>query len=99
MGECQLLTIMHNTYLENLLEIIDDDNLNEVAKLIDFLVFYYQQELVHLEGELYSLDDCYADNYYGEENFDKKQGVFNMFVEDKINSLRSIKAVEKKLKI
>ena len=99
MGECQLLTLMHNTYLESLLEIIDDNNLNEVAKLIDFLAFYYQQELVHLEGDLYSLDDGYADNYYGEEHFDKKQSDFNKFIEDKINRLRSVKAVEKKLKI
>ena len=35
----QLLRSNHDNYLEKLLEILDDNNINEVAKLIDFLIF------------------------------------------------------------
>lgn len=98
-GEIKLLKVSYNNHLEKILEIIDDNNYNEVAKLIDFLVFSYQQELVHLEATMNPLNEDYIEIYHDKENFFDKQLVFNKFIETKINMFRSVKTVEKKLKI
>ena len=98
-GECQMLTILQNKYLETLLELIDEDNLKEIAKLIDFLTYYYQESIVHLERQLYALDDIYSDFSYGGNKFEQRQIAFNEFMEQKINELKGIKGVEKKHKM
>ena len=95
----QLLRSNHDNYLEKLLEILDDNNINEVAKLIDFLIFSYQQELVRLEATMNPLNEDYIEIYHDKESFFDKQLVFNKFIETKINMFRSVKTVEKKLKI
>ena len=97
--EIKLLKISYNNHLEKILEIIDDNNFNEVARLIDFLVFSYQQELVHLEATKNPLNEDYIEIYHDKESFNDKQLVFNEFIETKINMFRSVKTVEKKLKI
>ena len=97
--EIKLLKISYNNHLEKILEIIDDNNFNEVARLIDFLVFSYQQELVHLEATKNPLNEDYIEIYHDKESFNDKQLVFNEFIETKINMYRSVKTVEKKLKI
>lgn len=97
--EIQLLKYSYNNHLEKILEILDDNNFNEVARLIDFLVFSYQQELVHLKAKMNPLNEDYIEIYYDKESFEDKQLVFNEFIETKINMFRSVKTVEKKLKI
>ena len=98
-GEIQLLKVSYNNHLEKILEIIDDNNYNEVAKLIDFLIFSYQQELIRLEATMNPLNEDYIEIYHDKESFFDKQLVFNKFIETKINMFRSVKTVEKKLKI
>lgn len=98
-GEIKLLKDSYNNHLEKILEILDDNNFNEVARLIDFLVFSYQQELVRLEATMNPLNEDYIEIYYDKESFNDKQLVFNEFIETKINMFRSVKTVEKKLKI
>ena len=97
--EIKLLKVSYNNHLEKILEILDDNNFNEVARLIDFLVFSYQQELVHLEATMNPLNEDYIEIYHDKWNFNDKQLVFNEFIETKINMFRSVKTVEKKLKI
>ncbi len=97
--EIKLLKDSYNNHLEKILEILDDNNFNEVARLIDFLVFSYQQELVHLEATKNPLNEDYIEIYHDKESFNDKQLVFNEFIETKINMFRSVKTVEKKLKI
>ena len=92
----QLLRSNHNNYLEKLLEILDDNNINEVAKLIDFLIFYYQQELVCLKSSLDSLNEDYIEVYYDKMSFIDRQVIFNEFIETKINELKGVKSIEKK---
>lgn len=95
----QLLRSCYNNYLEKLLEILDDNNINEVAKLIDFLIFYYQQELVYLESSLNPLNEDYIEVYYDKIGFTDRQVIFNEFIETKINELKGVKSIEKKHKI
>ena len=92
----QLLRSNHDNYLEKLLEILDDNNINEVAKLIDFLIFYYQQELVCLKSSLDSLNEDYIEVYYDKMSFIDRQVIFNEFIETKINELKGVKSIEKK---
>ena len=92
----QLLRSNHDNYLEKLLEILDDNNINEVAKLIDFLVFSYQQELVHLEATMNPLNEDYIEVYYDKMSFIDRQVIFNEFIETKINELKGVKSIEKK---
>lgn len=92
----QLLRSNHDNYLEKLLEILDDNNINEVAKLIDFLIFYYQQELVHLEATMNPLNEDYIEVYYDKMSFIDRQVIFNEFIETKINELKGVKSIEKK---
>lgn len=98
-GECQMLTILQNKYLESLLELINENNLKEISKLIDFLTYYYQESIVHLERQLYALDDIYTDFTYGGKNFEQRQIAFNEFMERKINELKGIKDIEKVYKM
>ena len=79
-------------------EINDIDYSNSIDE-IDFLVFSYQQELVHLEATKNPLNEDYIEIYHDKESFNDKQLVFNEFIETKINMFRSVKTVEKKLKI
>ena len=92
----QLLRSNHDNYLEKLLEILDDNNINEVAKLIDFLIFYYQQELVHLEATMSPLNEDYIEIYHDKMSFIDRQVIFNEFIETKINELKGVKSIEKK---
>ena len=98
-GECQMLTILQNKYLETLLELIDDNNLKEIAKLVDFLSYYYQESIVHLERQLYALDDIYNDFFFGDNKYEQRQVAFNEFMEHKINELKGVKSIEKSHKI
>ena len=92
-------TISYTKYLESLIELVNDNNIYEVSKLIDFLSYYYQKELLYIERNNSDFYDSYPSIIYGETNFIAEKNDFKQFIDSKITSLRKEKSVEKKLKI
>lgn len=97
--EFQVLTTTQNKFFEELKDLINETNLKEISKLVDFMSYYYQESLVHLQRQLNAIDDIYSSVYYGDKRHDKRQVFYNEFIEDKINELKGVKSVEKTLKM
>ena len=84
-------------YLKRLIEIVNDNNKEEIIKLIDFLSYQYQKEIVHIENELLTLDDIYQGIYYVTDKKVNEKDLLNKFIELKLTEIQKNSVKQKQL--
>lgn len=83
--EAYLLNRIYENYFKKIIHYSNEDNINEMSKLTDFLILYYERDLDYIYGERADLE--YAQKGYGcvnNRDEDNSEVVHEFFI-NKIN--------------